>query len=122
MKWEDNIKKTLEKRTIKPSDASWSALADRLDSEPKKKDKTQYWWMGVAASVVAILFTVTVFFNDNTANSPKPVIADTQQQVEKPIPTMEKRSQQEQLVKGNQEVENEESFEKKSSREWKIHT
>ena len=39
MKWEDNIRETLEKRAITPSETSWNALADRLDAKDKKNGK-----------------------------------------------------------------------------------
>ena len=39
MKWEDNIKTTLEKRTIKPSDGSWNALAERMKAAGTDRKK-----------------------------------------------------------------------------------
>ncbi|MEO7283430.1 MAG: hypothetical protein ACOH2D_13405 [Gelidibacter sp.] len=116
MKWEDNIKETLEKRTIEPSDTSWNALADRLDATDKKKGKVVYLWMGVAASVVAILFMITLFFNDNTFDTQNPVLVDTEQKMEEHIQPMEKSSEQRQLVKTNQEVGIPESFERNASK------
>lgn len=114
MKWEDNIKETLEKRTIKPSDASWNALADRLDAKDKKKGKVVYLWMGAAASVVAIVFTVSVFFNDNTSAVQSPVLVETEQQIEEDIQPVDNSTQQERLVKTPKIVENIESFEMNS--------
>lgn len=113
MKWEDNMKEALEKRTIKPSGASWNALSDRLDVADKKKGKVMYLWMGVAASVVALLFTVSVFFNDNTQN---PVLVGTEQQVDENVLPIENSSEQEQLVKTHEIFENLKSFEKNTSK------
>ncbi len=115
MKWEDNIKEALENRTIKSSDASWAALADRLDAADKTKNKTSFWWMGIAATVVGILFAVTVFFNANPTDIRKPVIVDTQQQVKDPILPMEQAPPQYQLVETHQDVESVEPFEKESA-------
>ena len=111
MKWEDNVKTTLEKRTIKPSEASWNTLANRLDATEKKKSKVMYLWMSLAASVVAILFTITVFFNDTTFGVQTPGFVDTEQQIDAPINPIEKSST-EQLVKTVQDLENVESLEK----------
>ena len=115
MKWEDNIKDTLEKRTIEPSAASWNALSDRMDAVDKKKGKVFYLWMGAAASVVAILFTVTLFMKDATLKIQSPVLVDTEQQMDQSIQPMEK-SAQEQLVKTDPPAENMEFFEKNTSK------
>lgn len=105
MKWEDNIRETLENRTIKPSATSWDTLAGQLDAADKKKSKTMYWWIGIAASVVAILFTVNVFFNGNSTESQSPVIVNTQEQVDEyNIPT-EKLPVEEQIATTQQDDE-----------------
>lgn len=58
IKFEENIKKELEQRTIKVSEGSWNKLSNRLDAEEKPKKKP-YWWIGIAASaVIALWFTV----------------------------------------------------------------
>lgn len=114
MKWEDRIRETLEKRTIKPSSASWDVLADKLDAAEKNKSKALYWWMGLAASVVAILFTITVFFNSSTTELQQPGVVDTQEQVEDHIVPLDKSPQQEQLVETNQDEKPVETLEKKA--------
>ena len=116
MKWEDNIKETLDKRTIKPSDTSWNALAARLDKAEKRKNKTPFWLVGIAATVVGILFAITVVFNDKGTDIKNPVIVNTPQQVDDPVTPPEKSSEQEHLVKMNQEVEELEVFAKNPSK------
>ncbi|MEO8773100.1 MAG: hypothetical protein ABI263_09320 [Gelidibacter sp.] len=117
MKWEDNIKTTLEKRTIKPSDTSWNALADRLDAAEKKRNNTPFWWMGVAATMMGILFAITVFFSDNATEVQQSNIVDTQEQVdEQTIIPMEKTQQKEQLVEMRKKLENTDSLEKETSK------
>lgn len=116
MKWEDNIKETLEKRAVKPSDASWNALANRLDAADKKKGKVMYLWMGVAASVVALLFTVTVFFNDKNTEVKNPVLVGTEQQVKENIQPVNAASQQEQIAKTPEAIGRTESFEMNNSK------
>ena len=116
MKWEDNIKETLEKRTIKPSDTSWNALADRLGKTDKKKGKVMYLWMGVAASVVAIIFTITLFFNNNSTEIQKPVLVDREEKVDDLKIPMEKLPAQEYLVKTQQDLESLELFQENTSK------
>src|SRR5690606_4973349 len=87
MQWEYNIKKTLEKRRIEPSAASWDSLANRLDVADKKKNKMPFWWMGIAASLIGVLLITNVFFKDNPADSQKPVIVDVQKPVDKKLLT-----------------------------------
>lgn len=104
MKWEDNIKETLEERAIKPSATSWDTLAGKLDAADRKKSTNRYWWMGIAASVVAILFTVTVFFNGNSTQIQNPVIVDTQEQVDDQLIPMEKLPVEIQVAEAQQDA------------------
>lgn len=55
IKFEENIKKELEKRAIPVTEGTWKKLQERLDPEPKKKPKTLIWVLGVAASL-AVFF------------------------------------------------------------------
>jgi len=74
-KFEEDIKKKLEKRTINPSANSWNKLADSLQTKEHKKDNRFLWLMGVAASIVGILFVVSIFSNGETENS-TPIIVN----------------------------------------------
>lgn len=65
MNWENNIKETLENRRIDPSGPSWNSLSQRLDSAQHRRNKSHYWWRGIAASVAAILIAVTVYYKSN---------------------------------------------------------
>lgn len=112
MKWEDNIKTTLEKRRIEPAESSWNDLAKRLDATDKKKPKVLYLWTGVAASIVAILFTVTLFFNRNTTEVQGPILVDTQEQVEDRQMSMEKVPEENHVVETHQKDEVHEPIEK----------
>lgn len=79
MNWEDNIKETLEKRTIEPSATSWKHLSDRLDTVAQSnKSSALYWRIGIAASVVGILFAVSIFFNGENVKNQQPVLVDIQ--------------------------------------------
>lgn len=113
MQWENNIKKTLEKRRIEPSAASWDSLANRLDVADKKKNKMPFWWMGIAASLIGVLLITNVFFKDNPADSQKPVIVDVQKPVDKKLLT--EPSSVQHLATESETVKNVEMTEKETS-------
>lgn len=60
IKFEDNLKETLEKRTIQPSNDAWNKLEARLDKSSSEKTKKSFWFWGVAASIVGILLVSTI--------------------------------------------------------------
>lgn len=78
--WDNHIKENLEKRQLQPSPGAWSKLQSRLESEEKKTSNKTFWWLGLAASIVGIVFISTLFFNkneqpkNNVVEMPKPVI------------------------------------------------
>jgi hypothetical protein len=63
--WDNHIKESLEKRQLQPSQDAWSKLQSRLESEEKRKSNKTFWWLGLAASIVGIVFISTLFFNKN---------------------------------------------------------
>jgi hypothetical protein len=63
--WDNHIKESLEKRQLQPSPDAWSKLQNRLESEEKRKSNKMFWWLGLAASIVGIVFISTMFFNKN---------------------------------------------------------
>lgn len=113
MQWENNIKKTLEKRRIEPSAASWDSLANRLDVADKKKIKMPFWWMGIAASLIGVLLMTNAFFKDNPADAQKPVIVDVQKPVDKKLLTEPVSGQH--LATESETVKNVEMTEKETS-------
>ncbi len=84
VKFEDNLKNTLEKRTIQPSQDAWNRLENRLDKNAGKSKKRFYIW-GIAASVAGLLMAFMLFFND------KPTVAngivDTHQELDNSVKT-----------------------------------
>lgn len=69
IKYEEDIKSRLDKRTIKPSVKSWDTLSQRLDNEEKKNNKKGFWWLGIAASVIGVLLVSNFFLNIKTTNN-----------------------------------------------------
>ncbi|GAA4234348.1 hypothetical protein GCM10022291_13460 [Postechiella marina] len=66
IKFEENIKEKLEERRIKPQSDSWSNLSARLEAESHTKNTKAFWWLGIAASVIGVLFVAKHFVSDNT--------------------------------------------------------
>jgi hypothetical protein len=60
-KFENQFRKELSKREIKPSEAAWNRLDAMLDVAEKKKRK--FSWIAVAASFLGFLLIGTVYFN-----------------------------------------------------------
>lgn len=79
IKFEEQVKKTLEQRKITPSLDSWDTLAKELDNHEKKNNKTSTWWKAIAAIFIGVLFSLTLFFNTNDQHL-EPVLVDTKEQ------------------------------------------
>ncbi|RNC84172.1 MAG: hypothetical protein ED556_11995 [Winogradskyella sp.] len=69
IKFEEQIKDKLEKRTVSPSTNAWSKLSHRLDADEKSKKRTAFWWFGIAASIAALVFLSILYF-DKSNNEP----------------------------------------------------
>ncbi|WP_104734670.1 hypothetical protein [Hanstruepera ponticola] len=64
IKFEEHIKDRLEKRTLKPNPKSWDALSKKLDEHESKKSNKLFWYVGIAASIIGILFVAnSLLFN-----------------------------------------------------------
>ena len=74
---ENSIKDKLEKRALTPSVDAWSKLSNKLDVQEKKQNNKAYWWLGIAASIIGVVFVVSQFLNDNTQEISIPKIADS---------------------------------------------
>ena len=55
IKFEEQLKEKLEKRTIQPSPEAWKKLSVRLDDQGNNKNHRGYWWLGIAASITGII-------------------------------------------------------------------
>ncbi|WP_282136509.1 hypothetical protein [Seonamhaeicola maritimus] len=66
IKFEEHVKEKLEKRRLQPSENAWDKLSGQLETDEKRNNKNVYWWYGIAASIVGILFVITQFLNNGT--------------------------------------------------------
>ncbi|GAA4893612.1 hypothetical protein GCM10023311_17740 [Flaviramulus aquimarinus] len=82
IKVEEHIKEKLDKRTLQPSADAWNRLSERLDNQGKNKNNTPYWWLGIAASVIGILFVVTQFSDTNKVVEEAPKIVITPEAIQ----------------------------------------
>ena len=73
-KFENNIKDKLELRRLQPSNDAFDKLSKRLEQKEKKQNNKAYWWLGMAASLVGLMFVAFQFLNTENV---RPVIVDT---------------------------------------------
>jgi len=74
IKFEENIKEKLEQRSLQPSTNAWQSLEQKLNVDDKKRNKNKFWWFGIAASVIGLLFIIQQFVNINSPNQAIPAI------------------------------------------------
>lgn len=79
-KFDNSIKDKLESRSLQPSNNAWAKLSERLEKEDKKQNNKAIWWLGIAASIVGVLFVAFQFFNTEDV---KPVIVDSPRVIQK---------------------------------------
>ena len=78
IKFEENIKDKLEKRTLEPSSQAWETLSKKMDSELGNSSKKTFLWLGIAASLVGVLVMVNVFFETIETVNQIPVLVDSE--------------------------------------------
>jgi hypothetical protein len=79
-KFDNSIKDKLDARSLQPSNNAWAKLSERLEKEDKKQNNKTLWWLGIAASIVGVLFVAFQFFNTEEV---KPVIVDSPRIIQK---------------------------------------
>ncbi len=90
IKFEDQLKEKLEKRQLNPSEDAWSRLERGLENQAPEFRSKRYWWLGIAAGFVGILFLITVL-NKNEDQIVSPTIVDTQTETEASNDVLEKQ-------------------------------
>ena len=83
LKFEEQCKEKLEKRTIAPSDAAWERLSAQLETQKKKRKPGI--WLGIAAGFIGILIVSVLYFS---TGNPDEVLEDAV--VDRPVPSLNK--------------------------------
>ena len=78
IKFDENIKEKLEKRSLQPSSDAWQTLSNTLDAETKKQNRGLFFYIGIAASIVGVVFVTTLFFNASEGLQPTPKVVETE--------------------------------------------
>ena len=76
IKFEEQLKDKLEKRSLEPSADSWAKLSERLDADEKKSRNPWFWWMGIAAGFVIMLAIAVQAFGSKDAQNIDPVLVE----------------------------------------------
>ena len=82
IKFEENIKEKLDKRTIKPSKDAWNKLSKRLDEHTENKNRKAFWWLGIAASIIGVLLVGSQLFKSNSVDQVTQEVVVTPEVVE----------------------------------------
>ncbi len=100
VKFDDNIRRKLEERTLRPSEDAWNILEGKLDNQIKVSNSQWVWWLGIAATLVGVFLAVTIFYKKESSLQPTVVELPKEEQVS---PVKEKLK--EQLVTFEETVE-----------------
>jgi hypothetical protein len=107
IKFEEQLKDKLEKRSLQPSADSWAKLSKRLDADAKKSKNPWFWWMGIAAAVIITLTVVVQTLETNDTEEILPIVVEqeAQKDIEKVEESLPKTIEETELVSENDEVE-----------------
>lgn len=111
IKFEENIKDKLEKRTLSPSPDTWSKLSDRLDEDEKKSKKPMFWYLSIAAGLVVMMAISIQFFNNSNSEEILPQIVNENIIKEELDKEKNKANEKEAIELANEEVQLEEQEE-----------
>ena len=76
IKFEEQLKDKLEKRSLQPSADSWSKLSDRLDKEERQSKKPWFGWLSIAAGLILFLAIAIQVFGSKSAEEAKPELVN----------------------------------------------
>ena len=112
IKFEENIKDKLEKRTLSPSSEGWSKLSERLDADEKKSKKPIYWWLSIAAGLIIMIAVSVQFFNSKDTKEVMPQVVEDKvkmEQIERGKPEQNNTKSIDLVNEDNRVEENEEN-------------
>ncbi len=76
IKFEEQLKDKLEKRTLSPSSDGWSKLSERLDADEKKSKNPFFWWLSIAAGILIMIAISAQFFSANESKEVMPQVVE----------------------------------------------
>jgi len=76
IKFEEQLKDKLEKRSLQPSADSWAKLSERLDAQEKNSRSPWFWWMGIAAGVAIMIFLAIQNFGPENDENVSPHLVE----------------------------------------------
>ncbi|WP_296382820.1 hypothetical protein [Winogradskyella sp.] len=78
IKFEEQLKDKLEKRTLSPSADGWSKLSERLYTDEKKSKNPIFWWLSIAAGLIIMIAVSIQFFNNGDSEEVIPQVVEDQ--------------------------------------------
>ena len=76
IKFEEQLKDKLEKRSLQPSADAWGKLSERLDAEDKISHKPWLGWLSVAAGIIILITVLVKFFGANAVEEISPQLVE----------------------------------------------
>jgi hypothetical protein len=76
IKFEEQLKDKLEKRSLPPSSDTWAKLSNRLDTEEQKSKNLWFWWMGLAAGLLIMLAIAVQTFSSKDSQEVMPQMVE----------------------------------------------
>jgi hypothetical protein len=83
IKFEEQLKDKLEKRTLSPSSESWSKLSERLDADKQRSKNPIFWWLSMAAGLIVMIAITVQFFNADESEKVVPQVVEEKAMEEK---------------------------------------
>ncbi|MFT4780474.1 MAG: hypothetical protein ACI9SD_000144 [Pseudohongiellaceae bacterium] len=77
VKFEESLKDKLEKRTLQPSSDAWDKLSTDLDASNKNSKRGFLFYIGIAASIIGIIFVTNIMFNASENQLVEPTVVET---------------------------------------------
>lgn len=109
IKFEEQIKNKLEKRSLSPSQEGWAKLSERLDAEETSSKFPWYWWVSIAAGLVIMLALTVQHFNAEDGQKTMPRIVEekpTEIKVEEKQPILMEANENQFATDNTSEAEN----------------
>ncbi|MFC0602985.1 hypothetical protein [Winogradskyella pulchriflava] len=114
IKFEEQLKDKLEKRTLSPSADGWAKLSDRLDAEEKKSKSPWFWWVGIAAGVLIMLAIIVQASGSKGIQDTTPKLVEEEKTIEHKIDDLQpnlNEANPTELAIEDEQIETEENIE-----------